>query len=311
MLISIGLEQQLRYNILLPIVIGTVVILVTTLYPLNTSAGKWETTTYNYIHEVSLIATQTRLTYMKNYLDEYFGVTENNINIIHDYIQKSASGELNVDTPYKNYFAVNTFNFGTPPKDVNGYYLATASFVKDISNEHDLSLVDSYSLNQSTVFDNVIRATYKSSNLYTTMYFGFERNGLHRRYPYADLTSFVTYSDTCYYNNQPITTYDPRCRVWYATAKYDDNIHYTAPYKNALTGVVRITASKRVMNGTSLLGVFGIDFLMKEIDDIVEANKVLTSGYMFLMSEFRRIVNFISKSRSFSEYATDRNNNGI
>lgn len=300
MVITIGLEQQLRYNILLPIIIGTVVILITTLYPLNTSTGIWESTTYDYIYDSSLSATQTRITYMKKYLNEYFDVTKNNMNTIHDYIQSSASGDLNVETNYKNYFAVNTFNFGTPPKDVDGYYLASASFLKNINNDHDLSLVDSYSLNQSTIFDNAIRATFKSTNLYTTMYFGFERNGLHRRYPYADLTSFVTYTDTCYYNNQPITTYDPRCRIWYGIAKYDDNIHYTAPYRNALTGQVRITASRRVLNGTELLGVFGIDFLMQEIDDIIDSNIVMSSGYMFIMSSDGSLISYPNIDRSGS-----------
>lgn len=300
MIVTIGLEQQLRYNILLPIVIGTVVILITTLYPLNTSTGVWESTTYDYIYDSSLSTTQTRITYMKKYLNEYFDVTKNNINTIHDYIQSSASGDLNVENDYKNYFAINTFNFGTPQKDADGYYFSSASFLKNINSEHDLSLVDPYSLNQSTIFDNAIRATFKSTNLYTTMYFGFERNGLHRRYPYADLTSFVTYTDTCYYNNQPITTYDPRCRIWYATAKYDDDVHYTAPYKNALTGQVRITASKRVLNGTDLLGVFGLDFLMQEIDDIIDSNIVMSSGYMFIMSSDGSLISYPNIDRSGS-----------
>lgn len=311
MIVSIGLDQQLRCNILLPLVLGITAILIATLYPLNSSVDSWESTTYDYLYDTSISATETRLTYMKKYFNEYFDVTKNNINVIHDYIQQSAGDDLNVETNYQNYFSVNTFNSEIPPKDFDDYYFSSASFLKNINTVHDLSLVDSYSLNKSTIFDNVFRATFKSTNLYTTMYFGFELNGLHRRYPYADLTSFTTYIDVCYYNNQPITTYDPRCREWYVTAKYDDKIHYTSPYRSSLTGQTTITASKRVLNGTNLLGVIGIDFLMQEIDNIISNNKIMDSGYMFLMSFDGSIISYPNLDRTLATSTVILTESGI
>lgn len=300
MKISIGLEQQLQCNILLPITIGTIIILITTLYPLNTSIKNWKTTTYDYIYNSGISTTETKILYMKNYLNEYFSLTENNINIAHDYIQCSANNTLNVIRNYKNYFSVNTFAHEIPQKDVNNYYFSSASFVKNINNINDLKNVDQYTLNDSTIYDNVMRAIFKSSNLYTTIYFGFEKNGFHRRYPYSDLTSFVSFTSTCYYNNQPIATFDPRCREWYVVAKYDNDIHYSSPYVNALSGDVSISASKRVMNGTNLLGVFGIDFSMNQIDEIVNSNNVMKNGYMFLMTKNGALISHPNLNRNLN-----------
>jgi tetratricopeptide (TPR) repeat protein len=169
--------------------------------------------------------------------------------------------------------------------------------MKGINTQNDLSLVNEYIRNDSSIYDNVFRAIFKSSSLYVGLYIGFEENGFYRYYPYTSFNNYPSFTYRCYYNNLQTTGYDPRCRVWYVIAN-DSNIHYTSPYTDALTGLVMITSSKRVMNGSSVMGVIGMDFSMQEIDNIITDGSDLTNEYSFMMDQFGLLISYPGLDRN-------------
>ena len=125
---------------------------------------------------------------------------------------------------------MSSVDSNVPMNDMDGLPLSSVSYI----DGNNLSNVGSYLLNETTIYDNALRAIFKSSDIYQNnlLQVGFI-NGFYRAYPYQKLDSFETLSSTCYYNNQPKIGYDPRCRIWYDIAKNDDLIHYASPLPSA------------------------------------------------------------------------------
>lgn len=310
---KLNLAKQLKLNILFPILLGASAIVLVALITSNNGKNKWYDLTNEQMHYTTLSTTKTKSFLVGNHIVEYFDQTINDISVLTTYIGKSVNNELVIDHNYRNYFGISSIDPNIPTNDIDGDPLATVTFLKGINTVADLHNVNSYSLNGSTIYDNIFRAIYKSSspdNIYFATYFGFESNGLFRRYPYTNLNSYTTVSYTCYYNNLNTIGYDPRCRDWYVLAKYDDNIHFMSPSISALTGKTRITVSKRVLDSSNnLIGIMALDVSMDSIDNVIIGNypTSFSSGYNFLMSSDGTLISYPNLDRSVSPPLTVQN----
>lgn len=68
----------------------------------------------------------------------------------------------------------------------------------------------------------------------------------------------------------PDPDFDVAGRSWYSEAIDNDDIYITAPYADVQTGGYCITFSKRVVIDGEVIGVFGIDFYMDKLTDILK-----------------------------------------
>lgn len=287
------ISHSLILHILAPILASTIIITLVTLIPLNNNKNKWENMTHSYVNNSLQEYTVTQVNYTSDFISTFFDQTNNDILLLASYIQKNINNELHIANNYENYYGVSSVNNQIPPTDVDGDSFFTTTYI----NGNDLLNINPYILNESTIYNNAFRAVYKSTNVYDILYFGFEENGFFRVYPFQSLDKYVNLSYNCYYNNQPKIGYDPRCRVWYDIAKNDDKIHYTAPYVSALKHLVLITASKRIMNGTDLIGVIGMNFYMDKIDNVILNNEFVKNGYTFMMDNTGTLVSYPNLNR--------------
>jgi tetratricopeptide (TPR) repeat protein len=187
-----------------------------------------------------------------------------------------------------------------PVNDVSGYPMASVIYIAAAAGAATTSAyaqvyATSY-VNISSLYDNAFRAIYKSSQILEQLYMGFE-NGLMRIYPYKSLEVYLTQSSICYYNNQPITRYDPRCRIWYVLASPTDTIQYTPPYTGGSTGKLHITVSKRVIYNNSMIGVIALDFSMTSIDNIIISD-ASTTKYNFLIDTSGNVISYPGLDRN-------------
>ena len=70
----------------------------------------------------------------------------------------------------------------------------------------------------------------------------------------------------------PEPDFDVAGREWYAGAIDTDEIYITSPYLDEQTGGYCITFSKRVVIDGKVIGVFGIDFYMDQLTEILSAS---------------------------------------
>jgi len=278
--------------VVLPIFFGSFIIILATVLPINISQKSWYDSSQYYITTTSSESASTRLMYVTKYISTFFNQTNNDIKTINSYITNSLDGSLNVASNYDTYFGVSSVDSRVSPKDVYQYPFFSSTYMNGISSQSQLNTIDNYTFHDSSIYDNVLRAVYKSSDIYAGIYFGFQQNGFYRYYPYVSFNSYPSFTYTCDYNQQTTVGYDPRCRIWYVIAQNDDNIHYTSPYIDALTGNVLITSSKRVMYNGALIGVIGMDYSMNKINDIILSNTIFNSGYTFLMDSTGLLISY-------------------
>lgn len=83
--------------------------------------------------------------------------------------------------------------------------------------------------------------------------------------------------------DQPLPEgYDPRARPWYKEAVASGKPTLTDPYIDASTGSVTVTATSVVKKGNDLLGVFGGDFRITEVVNMLKETDLGGLGYVFL-----------------------------
>lgn len=80
----------------------------------------------------------------------------------------------------------------------------------------------------------------------------------------------------------PDPDFDVASRSWYSEAIDNDDIYITAPYADVQTGGYCITFSKRVVIDGEVIGVFGIDFYMDKLTEILKGSYNGTD-YAFLV----------------------------
>jgi len=80
-------------------------------------------------------------------------------------------------------------------------------------------------------------------------------------------------------------TYDPRCRGWYQDARTAGRTIFTAPYTDANTATLCVTAATPLYDAGGIFrGVVAIDFAIDALDKSILGTKILDDGYGFLMA---------------------------
>uniref|UniRef100_A0A6C0EBL0 VWFA domain-containing protein n=1 Tax=viral metagenome TaxID=1070528 RepID=A0A6C0EBL0_9ZZZZ len=290
------------------LVLGTISILLVGIVPIHVEKSNWKSLSHDHISSVTLNSSVTKLNYISSYIDIYFNGAYSDIITTNNYITNYYKNKLNVVKNYTTYYGVSSIDSRVPPKDNLNQYFASSTFKTGTTSLSQLYKQNH--VNESSIFDNLFRQIYKSSDLYVSIYTGFD-NGLYRIYPYFKLNSYPTFSYTCYYNNQPTVGYDPRCRVWYVIAQGSDDVKYTSPYVDALTNQVLITISSRIFVNGQTYGVIGFDFVMTELDKLISNSKILTNGYVFLIDSNGLIISYPALDRSSGTRNIANVENGI
>ena len=122
-------------------------------------------------------------------IDIFFKESENNINTMYSYVQKSLTPTYPISQPYASYYGASPLTM-VPVNDVSGYPMASVIYIAAAAGAATTSAyaqvyATSY-VNISSLYDNAFRAIYKSSQILEQLYMGFE-NGLMRIYPYKSL----------------------------------------------------------------------------------------------------------------------------
>lgn len=90
--------------------------------------------------------------------------------------------------------------------------------------------------------------------------------------------------------------FDPRWRPWYQKAKAKKALSWTGPYIYTATGKVEasgkpgITVSAPVLDGDRLIGVVGVDIVLKEISEFLSTLAVGEHGQAFILTRKGRTV---------------------
>ncbi len=136
-------------------------------------------------------------------------------------------------------------------------------------------------VNTSSNLDFAYKSVFDANPLILQIYLGFECNGLFRTYPYKNLDHYP-YREGAGYGPKG---YDPRLRSWYISGKAADALDFGDPYIFATSGRLGISATITVKwdNGT-LLGVFGTNIVVANIESAILGLQVLESGYAFLIN---------------------------
>jgi Mg-chelatase subunit ChlD/Flp pilus assembly protein TadD len=279
----------LTLSIFVPILIGSLIMLLVTLVPINNEESNWRTMLNKHVNESKINSKITKMEYQSNFIKTFFQLNNNHIHLIKNNIEMNLQQNITVENNYETYFGVNTIDTRIPQNDYNSIPLFSSTFIKNINNQNDLNLIDQYIFKNTSIYDDILRTVYKSSKNYVSVYIGFEKNGFFRRFPYVELNRYQNLAYKCFYNNLDMIGYDPRCRIWYSIAS---NItKYTPPYIDALSGNVMITSSIKVMNSTELYCVIGIDFVMNSINNII-LKDTSSNEYNFLIDSDGNIISY-------------------
>lgn len=77
--------------------------------------------------------------------------------------------------------------------------------------------------------------------------------------------------------------YDPTSRPWYKlAAETPDQVVWTEPYKDVVTGDMIVTASKAILDRQKVIGVASYDLKLSAIQSMVNKQKVPYKGFAFL-----------------------------
>ncbi|GAB2206372.1 methyl-accepting chemotaxis protein McpU [Roseibium sp. ROS1] len=101
---------------------------------------------------------------------------------------------------------------------------------------------------------------------FSATYFGVEADGAFNMWPPADLPE----------------GYDPRVRPWYKDAVAKGGPVITAPYQDASTGNLIVTAATPVKTGGTLSGVVGGDFDITTLANMLASSNMSGLGYVFV-----------------------------
>ena len=81
----------------------------------------------------------------------------------------------------------------------------------------------------------------------------------------------------------PGSTYDPRKRMWYQEAKKQNKLLFTAPYADAATGEILVSAAMPLRSSTGFSGALFTDVSLKQLADISNKAEMFGAGYAFIV----------------------------
>lgn len=132
--------------------------------------------------------------------------------------------------------------------------------------------------------DTPANAMYLADPNYLNIYFGLELNGHYQTMPYTE-TDFHTATFQPYPSGPIVTGYDPRIRMWYYEAFYNNTkTILTPPYNDALTGKVLITMARYVNTTYPGEGVYGLDIYLDELSEMITGSTILQNGQFYIAS---------------------------
>ena len=85
--------------------------------------------------------------------------------------------------------------------------------------------------------------------------------------------------------SNPDSNFDPRTRDWYKNASSSNEVIWSDPYADAITGKTVFTMSKAIYSKSNpdvLVGIMGIDISMDNINEEITSIKIGKSGYTFM-----------------------------
>lgn len=85
-------------------------------------------------------------------------------------------------------------------------------------------------------------------------------------------------------NWTPPSGYDPRVRAWYKDAKAKNGFIFTAPYSDADTGEILISAAAPLKSNGRFSGVLFTDLSLKGLADISNSAEFFGAGFAFVVS---------------------------
>jgi tetratricopeptide (TPR) repeat protein len=273
---SLSLATHIFLRLLLPILLAIVGIGCISIVPLVTTSRSISQQVSGQMTTSSVLITDTMIHSSNRYISQLLRQVENDLNTIHAYTDSMFRQKYPIDKFYQSYATYAT----TPPVDSSSRSLASTVFILPQYIGSDTANL----VNVTSTLDNVFRSIMLSSPTYAKVYIGLN-NGLFRRYPYADLTSYYTLSYQCIPTGLTVSGYDPRCRVWYHQAIGQSTIQYTNPYIDAFSGSMHISASRAVYDSANhLQGVVSVDFSMSEIDRVTDGtNNFVQGSYNFVI----------------------------
>ena len=78
--------------------------------------------------------------------------------------------------------------------------------------------------------------------------------------------------------------FDPTTRDWYQTASADpDNIHWSTPYTDMVSGNLVVTVSKAIQSGNKVVGVLALDIQLTALANQIEASDVGYKGFPMVL----------------------------
>lgn len=98
--------------------------------------------------------------------------------------------------------------------------------------------------------------------------------------------------------------YNFRIRPWYKMALQSDEVIFTDPYVDAVTGELVITVAKALRNNGKVIGVLGTDIYLTEVIKAVNESKISENSYGILLDSTGRIIahpntNFLPSENGF------------
>ena len=234
-------------------------------------------------------------------VDGYFKEIASQLNFLKNYAEDLFNGRLPLETRPSYYGETSSEPSQLPVMEYDPVndrwisYSASAWYYPDAqpnasrSDEKEPDYIPLSSLsdevwslvNVSSNLDFAYKSIFNANPLIITIYLGFEDNGLFRTYPYKNLDHYPFKEG----ENYGPKGYDPRLRSWYVSGKAADTLDFGDPYIFSSSNKLGITATIPVnWDDGTLLGVFGIDLVVADIESAVLGLKVLESGYSFLIN---------------------------
>lgn len=89
---------------------------------------------------------------------------------------------------------------------------------------------------------------------------------------------------------QVFENFDPRLRPWYKTALNNNSMSFSSIYSHFVFKEPTLTASIPIYKNSELLGIFGVDFLMTWLNNILRNLPIGKNGQVFIIDENNNLV---------------------
>ncbi|VBB17672.1 vWA-like protein, partial [Yasminevirus sp. GU-2018] len=280
--ITMNIRTKILLFLVVPFIVAYVAISAITLSILIPSFKDASTQISDYVLESELSNLKIRNRNIAELTGLNFGRIIDDAELLANYTESVINNKIPIVGYYKNFYAGDYVNsVDVPPEGlINGQNTYHSVWLnKYIRDESQLPY-----LNISSMADNVWRAIFDGTKKYTGFYIGFE-DATFRRFPYMDVSRYLTTQYVCAIDQSTITGYDPRCRDWYVVSKATQGESvFTDPYIDANTGKMILSAGHSIAINGSFVGVVGVSLSMTNINNMVVADEIYQNGYNFIVN---------------------------